>query len=248
MNPIRVVETIIDWIFNRDEYSNFGKTGERLTYNTLCEIYRKKQIFRNLYIKRSNGRYTEIDLCTVGRGTIFVYESKNLRGEISTDIKNNWYQKPPDKRKIKIDSPILQNDVHVEALKEYLSGYPLDFHSVIVFNEYSNIDNIKCNFPGVHFIKCDKLANYIYKIRRKANLCITKKQLHEVIELLGKAERPDDSVKQQHLDDLKTAKTTCPWCGKRLVERTSSETGLRFLGCIGFKGYPRCKYTRSIRS
>jgi hypothetical protein len=242
MGLLRDVGTVFDYIINPDEYADKGKTGERFAYRVLKDQYLSKQIFRNLYVKRSDGKYTEIDLVTVGRGALLVYESKNYSGWIfGNDTDAYFMQTLPNGKKQRFYSPIRQNNTHIEALKEYLDGYPLEYHSVIVFSERCTLKNISCTTPNTHIIKRDALDRTVSKIRKKAALTLTKEQLEEVISLLAKVQRPDEEIREKHLTDVKETLATCPRCSSELVERTAKATGKQFIGC---KSFPKCRYIR----
>ena len=234
--------TLFDLIFNPSEYADKGKVGERYTYRILDDIYFKKQIFRNLYIMRKNGKYTEIDLATVGLGAVIVYESKNYSGWIfGSDDASHWTQSFPNGKKQKFYNPVKQNNTHLEALKEYLDGYPLEYHSVIVFSERCTLKKIECSTPNTHVIKRDALAKTVKRIRKDAEHLMTEKQLEEVIALLNKCQRPDKEIRNQHIEDVKETLSTCPRCGGELAERTVKATGNKFMGC---KNFPKCRFTK----
>jgi DNA topoisomerase-1 len=58
--------------------------------------------------------------------------------------------------------------------------------------------------------------------------------------MLSKFQRPDEEIKEQHLNDLEDSFSKCPFCNSELVERTRKSDGGKFFGC---KGYPKCRYT-----
>jgi hypothetical protein len=236
--------TVFDYMVNPEEYSDKGKMGERFTYRILKDRYFSRQIFRNLYIKRADGKYTEIDLVSVGRGALIVYESKNYSGWIFGNDKDAYFtQTLSNGKKKRFYSPIKQNEMHIKALKEYLNGYPLEYHSVIVFSERCTLKDVSCSDPNTHIIKRDALDRTVKKLRDNVDYHLSKEQLDEVIDLLDKVQRPDGEVREQHLDDVKTILNACPRCNGELVERTAKATGNRFMGC---KSFPKCRYTKQV--
>jgi len=243
MGLLKDIGTLFDLVVNPEEYADKGKIGERFAYRELKDEYLKKQIFRNLYIKRADGKYTEIDLATVGRGALIVYESKNYSGWIfGNDSDDNWMQTLSNGKKQKFYSPIRQNSTHIEALREYLAGYPLEYHSIIVFSERCTLKNVSHSTPNTYVIKRNELVRTVRQIRKKAIQTLSKDQLEEVLSLLSKVQRPDEEVIEQHIEDVKEMLNTCPRCGGELVERTAKATGKQFLGC---KSFPKCRYVRN---
>ena len=245
MKLIRNIETIFDYIFNRKEYDDLGKTGERLTYRRLSEFYFKKQIFRNLYIKKSDGKFTEIDLVSVGRGSVIVYESKNYSGWIfGSDKDAYWTQTLYNRKKQKFYNPIWQNNTHIEALKEFLKDYQLEFFSIIVFSERCELKKVECNVPNTFVIKRNKLEKTVSKIRKNVDKTLTKEQLDEVIYLLNSVQRPEQEIKEQHIADIKQTLSSCPRCKSELVERIAKASGNKFIGCSSF---PKCRYKTDFK-
>jgi len=236
------IETVFDLILNPEEYTDNGKSGERYTYRKLKDIYLKQQIFRNLYIIRENGKYTEIDLVTVGRGVLIVFESKNYSGWIfGKDSDDTWMQSINKNEKHRFYNPVRQNNVHIETLKEYLKDYPLEYYSVIVFSERCELKNVQCSSPNTYIIKRNMLEKTVNRIRKNADIKISEEKLNEVIELLSKVQRPDDEIREKHLEDVKNNLLKCPKCGGDMVKRTAKATNKDFYGC---KNYPRCRFTR----
>lgn len=78
-------------------------------------------------------------------------------------------------------------------------------------------------------------------IRKNTGYKISKELLDEVINLLTKVQRPDNEIREQHLEDVKDTLLKCPKCGGEMVKRTAKTIGKHFYGC---KNYPRCRFTR----
>jgi predicted RNA-binding Zn-ribbon protein involved in translation (DUF1610 family) len=234
--------TVFDSFINPEEYKDIGTSGERFTYRKLIDLYPKRQIFRNLYIRKANGAYTEIDLLSVGLTCVISYESKNYSGWIfGKDTDKEWVQSLPNGSKKRFHNPIWQNKTHIEALKEYLKDYPiLEYHSIIVFSERCTLKKIECNTPNTHVIKRDNLERTVNGIRKNVKPKLSDAELNEILSLLQKAQRPAEEIRKQHLEDLQDMFSKCPKCGSELVERTAKSTGEKFYGC---KAFPKCKYT-----
>ncbi|MDR0249477.1 MAG: NERD domain-containing protein [Oscillospiraceae bacterium] len=235
------VGTFFDVIINPEEYEDKGKTGERFTYRKLKDSYFAKDIFRNVYIKRNNGMYTEIDLVSIGRGAVIAYESKNYSGSIYGNANDStWTAWLNPKSKHRFPNPVVQNSTHIQALREYLSAFPFEYHSVIVFSERCKLAKITCDLSNTHVIKRENLIRTVDKIRSNAAHTLTAEQLDEARELLRKVQRPDEEIRKEHLDAVTK---NCPRCNVTLVEKTNKKDGGKFLAC---PNYPRCRFTRNI--
>lgn len=102
-------------------------------------------MLQNVYIPKSNGEATKIDLLYITAKGIFVIESKNYSGYIFGSENNpkwtvtlyagkTWYGKKMV-RKHQFYNPIWQNRTHIKYLKKYLSDESLPTYSVIAFSE-----------------------------------------------------------------------------------------------------------------
>jgi len=84
-----------------------GERGEKRIYDKLARRFPKNQIFRNIYLKKRNGKYTEIDLILVTQKGLFVIESKNYGGWIfGSEHNDNWTQTFRGGQKHKFYNPI----------------------------------------------------------------------------------------------------------------------------------------------
>lgn len=235
------VGTIFDFVINPEEYKDLGAGGERRTYRKLTEIYFKSQIFRNVYLKKEDGSYTEIDLVTVGSKGIFVFESKNYSGWIfGNDKQQNWMQTMPNGFKNKFLNPVWQNSGHIKCLKHNLQQYPnIVYRSVIVFSERCELKKIECDTPDTYIIKRDALENTVNKILKNSQKVLSESEVEEIKQFLSKAQRPNSEVRERHLEDIQEGLTKCPKCKSDLVEKKNKETGEAFYGC---KAFPKCRY------
>ena len=120
------ISDIFDSIINPKEYKDAGKQGERFTYNRLRSLFKKDRLFRNVYLTKSDGTTTEIDLLALDAKGIYVIESKNYSGWIfGSDTERYWTAVLPNKEKHRFYSPISQNSGHIDVLCKHLnSAYP----------------------------------------------------------------------------------------------------------------------------
>ena len=93
-------------------------------------------IFHDLYVRKPNGKYSQIDLVIVTNVGIIVVEIKDYSGWIfGTSNQTNWTQVLAyGKRKYRFYNPIKQNVNHIDALKQKLKQpNNIPFISLIVF-------------------------------------------------------------------------------------------------------------------
>lgn len=127
-----------------------GTDSERQTVKMLKEnIADDKDVFLDCYIPRLSGNYAQADVIWISSIGIIVFEIKDYTGFIygkETDL--NWIQSLKcGRRKFKFYNPIMQNNTHIEALKQTFPDIPV--YSVIVF------------FGGAIF-KSKRIPNVLY--------------------------------------------------------------------------------------
>lgn len=110
-----------------------GYYGEFLVF---CELYKNIpgncKILMNLKIPTEKEKTTEIDLILIHETGIYVFEIKHYKGTIyGDDTDNIWTQYFRTTKNNTFKNPILQNDYHINALKNIFNDTPLK--SVIVF-------------------------------------------------------------------------------------------------------------------
>jgi len=188
-----------------EEYATKGAEGERLLYLRLKELgVPEKQILRNVYIPTRNGT-TEIDLLVVSRKGLLVFECKNYHGNVYGDgNKVKWVQYL-GKKKSYFLSPVIQNRGHVKRLREYFSMMPsfpiIPFVATVQYgNKAWKLKNIK---PEDHVIRMKDFME-IYNNLPESEFM--NQNINIVYSKLKPLERPDDSVRQAHIEQIKNRK------------------------------------------
>lgn len=253
MGFLKAIETIFDRIINAEEYKDKGSAGERHAYRELLSLFDEKQIIRNVYLKKKNGEYTEIDLIVVTKKGIIVLESKNYSGWIFGDEKDSyWMQTLQSGLKTKFFNPVIQNKIHIDSIKNYLSCFQnLICFSVVVFSNRCTLKKIVKSSDNVFIIKRDFLTSTLIKILSLQNEIFNDVEVDTIINLLSVVSRPEKAIKRQHQDELRKKReqrhqailsgNICPKCCSGIIkEKTNRKTGERFYGCENF---PKCKYT-----
>ncbi len=199
---------LIDVIAHKDEFDNLGSSGEQYTYRALWYYFRDN-LFRNVYIRREDGKLTEIDLVGVGKTGIYVFESKNWSGQIYADgNRNKWVVYNGGKKSYPL-SPVKQNEIHIEALRYHLGKIvPKDnFFSIIIFSARCklSVKNIDKNVTivkrdGEYNTALDKALN---RVRKDANDVLSDADMEKISRFFKKAQRPDKEIRDEHLRSLK---------------------------------------------
>lgn len=215
----------------------------------------------NVYIPMNNGGTTEIDLLYITNIGIFVIESKNYKGWIfGTDTHRIWtevlytrktWSNPRGSEKHTFYNPIMQNKTHINWLKRFV-GSDVPMFSMVVFSnecEFKELDLM--NTPeNVFVLYRREVSPTIFKCFKEYPRVLSDSQAERIYNKLLPLTNPDFAVKEQHKQDVYDKKhgLICPNCGGRLVIRTArsgSNAGSQFYGC---SNYPKCRYTRNIRS
>ena len=163
-------------------------------------------IFHDLYIKKYDGSYSQVDLVVVSEIGIIVIEVKKYSGWIyGVGNREKWVQVLDyGKVKYSIYNPVFQNDGHIRSIKSQLPGYfTLPFYSLIVF--YGNCELKKIsNIPSeVTVVKANKVIESLNEMLQ--SIPTMKFYTEEVISVLKKGvENGDDlDIQNTHILNIK---------------------------------------------
>jgi len=186
-----------------------GRYGEYLTYKRLRNLESSggKFLF-NVYIPKSNGETTEIDVLLICSKGVFVFESKNYSGWIfGTDTQKNWYQTLSNgKGKIRKElfyNPIMQNQSHIKHLKNYI-GQQIPMHSIIVFSDRCKLKNIQIKSNDVVVINRYNIARTVGAILKEIESdLLSESEISEIYSKLFSLSQVDENTKAKHIADIK---------------------------------------------
>ncbi len=230
-----------------------GRRGEFQTYDAAREFERDGSLFLfNLYLPRPDGTTTEVDLLLITRAGVVVIENKNYDGFIyGRDRGRYWCQVLSPKRPVKnrFLNPVLQNELHVRAVRRILEDGPLavvpEIWSMIVFSDDCELNNLTLSSYAPPVVKrgaaCETLRSLI-RFRRT----LTKHEVDKIYDALEKYSHVSDEVKTAHVRNIErrlAGYDRCPFCGAQLIVRTAKNgprAGTKFCGCAR---YPDCTYT-----
>lgn len=181
------------------------KTERNLVIKLLKSGISPKAIFHDLYIKKNNGTFSQIDLVVPTKAGVIVFEVKDLKGWIfGTGFKPQWTQVLAyGKVKNRFYNPIIQNKKHIEELKKLLNSEDVPFYSIIVFYGDSELKDI--NFvPENTFLVKPKRLNSVLKIIN-SNSPASYKDKHEIIKKLNNAVKNGENteIQKKHIENIK---------------------------------------------
>ncbi len=194
--------------------NNLGKYGEYLTYKYLKSFEEKGAKFLfNVYIPKSNGETTEIDVLMISPKGIFVFESKNYSGWIFGDEKQkNWYQTLPQGKnrthKEHFFNPVMQNRAHINHLKEFI-GQEIPLRSIIVFSDRCTLKSVKIYSSDISVINRYCVSKVVTDICKQIeNDLLTEIDIDIIYGKLYPYTQVDETTKLQHVESINLTKTT----------------------------------------
>ena len=242
-----------------------GKEGELSVAIIAASEVRKGlygHVLQNVYVPRSDGSTSEIDVLLVSTKGIFVFESKNYAGYIfGNDQQRNWtvtlytgkdWLGRKQTEKHSFYNPVWQNKTHMKAVRRFVNA-SVPIYSVVVFSNRGELKNVTYDSNAVTILQMTQLKSYLANIRNTYPDVLTQSEVDSIANDLSQYTGADEEKKRKHLEDIQRKNTerlsatdVCPLCGGHLVVRTARRgpgAGQQFYGC---SNYPKCKYTRNI--
>lgn len=182
-----------------------GNFGEFLTFYKLERLQGNHKLLTNIYIPKTDGTTTEIDLLLINNKGIYVFESKNYSGWIFGDEKNkNWTQSLKGGKKNKFLNPIWQNKGHISALKDYLKDVDgQNLYSYIVFSERCELKKVSVQNADIKVLKRDQLVSVLKKDLDSRPDVLGEDSVKSVFDRLEKLTKADDATKALHIQNIK---------------------------------------------
>jgi hypothetical protein len=185
---------------------NRGTRSERnLILQLLKEGFSSNDIFHDLYIKKSDGTYSQIDIVVLTEVGVIVVEVKDFSGWIfGFGNKVNWVHFI-GKRKYSFYNPIFQNEGHIRSLKNQLVQYGnTPFYSLIIFYgkcELKKVSDIPIDTMIIKSRSSIKTFNTILQ-NNNSSSCYNKYELRELLSN-GVSNGRNKEIKSQHIQDIK---------------------------------------------
>ncbi|WP_367280265.1 nuclease-related domain-containing protein [uncultured Alistipes sp.] len=153
-----------------------GTRSERhLVVKLLKRGIPSQAVFHDLYVRRQSGNYSQIDVATVTKAGIILFEVKEYSGWLfGKGYQSHWCQVLAyGKVKHRFYNPIKQNETHIASIRHCLrhcTGANFPVYSVIVFYGNCVFRDISCIPDNTFVIKPGVLPEVMDRIlRRKAD-------------------------------------------------------------------------------
>lgn len=191
---------------NRTEEEIIGARGEKKCYD-MISIYEKtgSKILRNIYLPKSSGETTEIDMLMISQKGIFVFECKNYKGWIfGNSGKKYWYQTLPKgyqkSESHRFYNPIFQNNNHIKALK-YILDEHVPYYSILSFSDdctFKTIPQTSSNIRIAKFSELRGVLNHFLDVENK----MTSEHVNEIYDFLYPYTKVDEETKRKHVERI----------------------------------------------
>lgn len=166
-----------------------GEWSERKTVLRLLKMgFDGRAIFHDCYMRRSSGRYTQIDLVVATRVGLLAFEIKDYSGWIFGHSHQKYWTQvlAYGKEKHRFYNPIMQNDGHIQAIRENLQmNHGIPIYSIIVFFGNCELRNVTISSDNQFIIYPNELRRTIRRILSHPNANFGNK--HEIINVLTNA-------------------------------------------------------------
>ncbi|MDE7450370.1 MAG: NERD domain-containing protein [Paramuribaculum sp.] len=185
---------VVLYLFNKREESQIfeqetpisrGETSElRAVFELRKEGINPKAIFHNLYIRKRNGEYTQVDIAVATRVGILVFEVKDYSGWIfGNEHQRYWTQVLAyGKEKNHFYNPIKQNLGHIRTIRQRLRNNPdIPIYSIIVFYGECTLKNITCKDDNTFIIYSHSIREVVSQILKRPDANFGDK--HEIMNL-----------------------------------------------------------------
>ncbi len=196
-------KSIFDLLFSSADLT--GKIGELYTHHELNMVRlfgRHGKVLRNVYVPKEDGTTSEIDLLFITQKGVFVIESKNYSGWIFGSENQGYWTATLPGQKNKFYNPIKQNKTHIKWLKNYLED-DIPMFSIIVFSDRCELKKVTVESSHVRVIHRERLYYNIKEIWREYPDAMSEQLIKDIFEKLKNLTNVDDSVKQDHIADIK---------------------------------------------
>jgi len=200
LRDIKLLETVTK--------SNRGTGTERdLVLKLLKHGIPAQTIFHDLYVKKHNGGFSQIDLVVVTKVGIIVFEVKDFSGWIfGNGNQSQWTQVLAyGKTKYRFYNPIMQNNKHIIDLKKQLKQFEnIPFYSIVLFYGDCVLKDVSF-FTNVTFLVKSKRVFKVMEIITKANEPAQYTNKSEVVRVLKKAVQNGENIETQiqHIENIK---------------------------------------------
>lgn len=239
-----------------------GFVGEWRVRRLLATLSNQYAVYHNVYVRRADGKLTQVDHVIVSPYQVFVLETKNYAGTIYGEESDTYWTQALGQKERLFYNPILQNTGHVKALLHEVRLMS-EVQSVVVFSDRTRL-RVNPYMETAKVLRNRDLLAYIGRFKRKRLSAAEMRDWNMMLQSLQKVKRCGRfKMRQEHLQGvrkiLKRNETKdvqhvkkressqrnegyyCPDCGEKLLLR-KGKFG-EFYGCSAF---PICRYTIDV--
>lgn len=187
------------------EVDVIGELRKSIYFSPFC-------ILADSFFKKTDGKYSQIDIIAVNKRGIFVIECKDYQGWIFGNSKNSrWTESLPgngyaQSKKFYFYNPIFQNNSHIKAIKNVLSKELLNrvnFHSLIIFSNSTILKDINMVPNGTYVAIQARIHQVLTDICKKDE-CLTAKEVSQIVTILHRKRiTPTDEIRNDQIDKIK---------------------------------------------
>jgi hypothetical protein len=164
-------------------------------------------IFHDLYLKRTNGEFSQIDLVVAAKSGIIVFEVKDYSGWIFGNGQHReWTQVLAyGQDKYRFYNPIMQNNKHITEIRKKLKQFEnVPFYSLVVFYGDCVLKDINFVPDGTFIVKSERVLEVLDIILNKNELAPYTDKF-EVVKVLKEAvyNGNNKAIQAQHMDNVK---------------------------------------------
>jgi len=183
------------------------KSERKLVLKLLKYGIPAEDIYHDLYIEKSNGNFSQIDLVVITQVGIIVFEVKDYSGWLfGKGYQDKWTQVLAyGREKYRFYNPVKQNNGHISVLRKKLKQFEnMPFYSVIVFYGNCRFRDISQIPQGTFLIYSENVLNVINTIMND-NMPIIFPNKLEIMGLLKEAVQNGEytNIRVQHIENIR---------------------------------------------
>jgi hypothetical protein len=188
--------------------SNRGTRTERdLVLKLLKNGIPAQAIFHDLYLKKANGEFSQIDLVVAAKSGIIVFEVKDYSGWIFGNGQHReWTQVLAyGQEKYRFYNPIIQNNRHITEIRKKLKQFEnIPFYSVVLFYGDCVLKDISFVPDGTFLVKSARVFE-VLDIIMSQNKLAPYTDKFEVVRVLKEAVHNGNikAIQTQHIENIK---------------------------------------------
>jgi hypothetical protein len=187
---------------------NRGTRTERdLVLKLLKNGIPAQAIFHDLYLKKANGEFSQIDLVVAAKSGIIVFEVKDYSGWIFGNGQHReWTQVLAyGQEKYRFYNPIIQNNRHITEIRKKLKQFEnIPFYSVVLFYGDCVLKDISFVPDGTFLVKSARVFE-VLDIIMSQNKLAPYTDKFEVVRVLKEAVHNGNikAIQTQHIENIK---------------------------------------------